>query len=96
MRSTRLIETKAGEFLFSPVMAHSVEPGDLVALDVPELDPWGPTVARVGQVRPLDGELFLWLTKFADGKKLGPESRGLNTPILRAVGARVCGLPGGR
>ena len=95
MRSTRLIETGAGEMLFSPVMAHSLAPGDLIALDVPELDPWEPTVAWVRQTRPLDGEVFLWLA-LPGGNRLGPERRGPNTPILRAVGARAAGVPGGR
>jgi hypothetical protein len=94
MRTTRVIETPGGPMLFSPVAAHSLSRGDIVA-------PWTMTagtpwpVHYVNRDRTDEGrernEVWLGLETVA-GEPPVPNLIGLNAPVLRAVGARCGGL----
>lgn len=102
MRSTRTIKTGGAEVLFSPVHARTLRRGDLVAVDLPDWDPFDLTVARVEQVTPDGADVLLalasqWVPRDAEGRELprtslGVQSRGVNAQVLRAVGAAVGGL----
>lgn len=94
MRTTRVIETSDGPMLFSPVAAHALTPGDLVA-------PWHMAAGTPWPVRYVNrhrtdegretGELWLGL-ETVPGEPPVPNLTDLNTPVLRAVGARCGGL----
>jgi hypothetical protein len=73
------------EMLFSPVLAHSLEPGDLFTLDA-ECAPW-----RVFHIERESRDV-LWIGVTAastSGSEFGHEVM-FNQPVLRAVGARAC------
>lgn len=89
IRSTRMIHTAHGPMLFSPVLANSLEVGDLVVPDGSVEPPWGGTPQRVAMTRRLVADVAVY---FANDASPGPILLGLNEPILRAVGARVSGL----
>lgn len=72
--------------LFSPVLAHALEPGDTFRLDAqPEDQPW-----RVFYVERESRDV-LWIGVTAagvSGSEFGHEVM-FNQPVLRAVGARA-------
>lgn len=97
LRSTRMIDTPHGPMLFSPVLAHELEPGDLV-FDTVAQDTGVADVGR-GPWRVLTTRLLgfpytmasVGMRSVADGRvclmPFGP-----NEPVLRAVGARAAGV----
>jgi hypothetical protein len=64
--------------LFSPVLAHSLEPGDLVTDADGNSRPW-----RTPRVQRHDGVVFI------EFDTTGGVLVGFNAPVLRAVGARA-------
>lgn len=81
-RSTGMYDTPHGPMLFSPVLAHELEPGDLVML---------PLVDSVGRLTgvPRSGPSGVGIQLVTDAYRL-PVT--FNEPVLRAVGARAAGV----
>lgn len=81
-----------GPTLFSPVMAHALEPGDLITHNG---EPNGLTwrVVAVRQYRsPIVGGLCVRATYDVPGFGDSEGVLKLNEPVLRAVGARAGGV----
>lgn len=76
-----------GPTLFSPVLAHSLEKGDLIAVEEPQV--WRVTA----RPKPTKVRGFLTLMAFRDSENREIELGFLtNEPVWRAVGARAGGV----
>lgn len=96
-RSTGMYDTPHGPMLFSPVLAHELEPGDLV-FDTFARDTGIPDTTR-GPWRVLTTRLLGFpYTMASVGMRSVVDDRvalmpfGPNEPVLRAVGARAAGV----
>ena len=92
----RVIDVDGVPTLFSPVLAHALEPGDLFTLPHPgttDGQPLGWFTGKVSTRRVLavvertGTEIILRRTCPKDGSKV--VGYALNRPVLRAVGARA-------